>query len=285
MKSAGPPSTSACSGLAEPPQLTASSAEYRLDAARVVYETSVERRPALAIDHLEIARGEVVALVGPSGAGKTTLLRLLGATLRPTAGAVEIGGTALAGLGARELRRVRARIGFVHQSASLIPNLRVVHNVMAGAFGRMSFAGSVRAMLAPKASEVERAYAILERVGIGELLYQRTDRLSGGQMQRVAIARALFQQPEALLADEPVASVDPARARDMLALLGELARERGITLVASLHNVELALELFPRVIGLRAGVIAIDGGGDGLAADSLAELFSLDGEGTGSDGR
>ena len=146
---------------------------------------------ALARADLVIQPGEAVGIVGPSGAGKTTLLRLLNAALRPASGAVEVDGVCLASLSNRELRAVRARIGFVHQDLSLVPNLRVVQNVVAGRIGRIGFLRSARSMIFPNKAEVSRVHRILERVGIPEKLFERTDSLSGGQRQRVAVARAL----------------------------------------------------------------------------------------------
>jgi phosphonate transport system ATP-binding protein len=205
-----------------------------------------------------IGAGDAVALVGPSGAGKTTLLRLLNGTVRPDEGVVRVAGRALPELSGRELRTVRSRIGFVPQDFGLVPELRVLQNVVAGRVGRRGLLGSLRDQLLPAAATVREAHAVLRRVGIPEKLYERTERLSGGQQQRVAVARALFQAPEALLADEPVSSVDPARARATVDLLASLAGERGLTLVVSLHDLAIAREFFPRLIGLRAGRILFD---------------------------
>ena len=230
-------------------------AAFRLDRVSVAYDG---RGPALREVDLAIEPGEMVGLVGPSGAGKTSLLRLLNGTLRPTDGTVRVAGVAMRDHSLASLRRTRSRIGTVHQNLSLVPNLRVVQNVLAGKIGRTSLLGAARLLLLPPKAEVRRAYEILARVGIAEKLYDRTDRLSGGQQQRVAIARALFPEPLALLADEPVSSVDPARARDTISLLVELSRERGLTLCVSLHNLELAREFLPRLIGLRQGEVAFD---------------------------
>ena len=249
------------------------SAAFELHGAGVVYSG----RAALAEASLVVDPGEALALVGPSGAGKTTLLRLLNASIAPTTGSVCVDYRRLDALDAAALRAVRARIGFVHQDLALIPNYRVLANVVAGSLGRMSFAASVRAMLFPRGADVERAAAILERVGIGEKLYQRTDSLSGGQRQRVALARALYQEPSALLLDEPVSSVDPARARDLVDLVADISRERGLTLVVSIHDIELARTFFPRLVGLRGGRIVFDGPTASIGARDLAALYSLDG--------
>ncbi|MEE8526085.1 MAG: ATP-binding cassette domain-containing protein [Thermoanaerobaculia bacterium] len=224
---------------------------------------------------LEIAAGERVGIVGPSGAGKTTLLRLLNGTLRPASGSVKVGGEDLRDHSRRQLRRVRSHIGTVHQDLSLIPNLRVVQNVLAGKIGRLSLLGAMRLLFLTPRAEVRRVYELLDRVGIAEKLYERTDRLSGGQMQRVAIARALFQEPAALLADEPVSSVDPARARDTVALLAEISRERSLTLCVSLHNLELAREFLPRLVGLRHGRVVFDRQTADLGEDDFHALYDL----------
>jgi len=247
------------------------SASFRLQGVTVAYGNH------LALDgvDLKIAAGEAVGLVGPSGAGKTTLLRLLNATRCPTRGSVEVGGEDVSRHPLRRLRAVRSRIGVVHQDLSLVPNLRVVRNVLAGRLGQVSFLGGLRLLFVPPRPERRRVYGLLERVGIAEKLYERTDHLSGGQRQRVAIARALYQDPAALLADEPVSSVDPARARDTVALLAEICRERKLTLVMSLHNLELAREFLPRLVGLRGGRVAFDGQSDELEDADFAGLYDL----------
>lgn len=247
------------------------SAAFRLEGVSVLFDGTA----ALSNVDLDIQPGEAVAFVGPSGAGKTTLLRLLNATLRPSAGCVQVDGRCLGDLDSRELREVRARIGFVHQDLSLIPNLRVVQNVVAGRLGRMGLLRSMREMLFPRHATATEIHAILERVGIAEKLYERTDTLSGGQRQRVAIARALHQDPTALLADEPVSSVDPTRARDTVALLTEISRERGLTLCMSIHNLELARDYFPRIVGLRDGAVVIDAATDDVNDAAFTQLYRL----------
>lgn len=230
---------------------------------------------ALAAIDLTIHAGERVAFVGPSGAGKTTLFRVLGASLVPSAGRVEVGGVDVASCSVREGRALRASIGFVPQDHALVPNVRVAQNVVAGRVGSRSFLGSLRDYAWPSWSTLDEVHALLDRVGIEDKLFERTDRLSGGQRQRVAIARALYQRPSAVLADEPVASVDPSRARAVLELLAGISRQDGITLCASLHNVDLAREFFDRVVGLRGGRIVFDSRTDELDDERLGKLYAL----------
>ena len=245
---------------------------FHLSGASVTYGSTV----ALDSIDLQIRQGEAVGFVGLSGAGKTTLFRLLNGMVRPTEGTVQVNGGNLAALSLEELRQVRAQIGFVHQDLSLIPNLRVLHNVLAGRLGRLSLLQGIRTLLFPPRSDVHEIYDILERVGIPEKLYERTDRLSGGQRQRVAIARALFQQPKGLLADEPVSSVDPARARSAVSLLTDISREEGLTLCVSLHNLQLAREFFPRLVGLRQGRIVFDRATEEVEEEEFQALYDLD---------
>lgn len=224
---------------------------------------------------MRVSVGEQVALVGPSGSGKTTLLRLLNGTIRPTSGRVRVHEQDTGQLSSSQLRQLRARIGFVHQDLSLVPNIRVLQNVLTGRMGRASLARSFRTMLLPSRTETAEVHGLLERVGVEEKLYQRTDKLSGGQQQRVAIARALYQQPDAILADEPVSSVDPARARDTVRLLTEISNDEGLTLCMSLHNLGLAREFFPRLIGLRHGEIVFDRLTKDLSDDEFQSLYQL----------
>ncbi|MDP6977041.1 MAG: ATP-binding cassette domain-containing protein [Myxococcota bacterium] len=224
---------------------------------------------------LEIAPGSAIGFVGPSGAGKTTLLEALNGSRPATTGTVRVGGRALRDFGRRELRETRSHIGFIHQGLDLVPNLRVSQNVIAGRLGQMGFARSLGSLLFPSREVLREVYAILERVGIPEKLFEQTDRLSGGQQQRVALARALFQKPTALLADEPVSSVDPARARDMIDLLTRVSREEGLTLCMSLHNLELARTYLPRLVGLRAGRIVFDRESTAIDDGAFESLYAL----------
>ncbi len=229
-------------------------ASFRLAGVSVLYDGTAALRDV----DLEVASGEAVGFVGPSGSGKTTLLRLLNGSVRPTSGSVAVDGDILSRLSPRQLRGVRCRIGTIHQDLSLVPNLRVLRNVLAGRLGGLSLLASLRLLFLPPSFQVRRVHELLERVGIAEKLYERTDRLSGGQRQRVAIARALYQEPRALLPDEPISSLDPARSRDTMRLLLELSSEAGITLCMSLHDLEAARAFLPRLVGLRCGRVVFD---------------------------
>ena len=225
---------------------------------------------------MTVGKGEHVCIIGPSGSGKSTLLGLLNGRVLADRGSVEVFGKDLGQLGARELRSLRGELAWVPQDLGLVPNLRVLQNVLCGRAGQVGFLGLVRRLALTKMGEAEEVRALLERLGIPEKLYERTETLSGGQQQRVAIARAIYQKPAVILADEPVASVDPGRARSLLQLLTTVAREEGITLVMSLHHVELAKEFFPRLVGLQEGKVVFDQASEETSAEELSELYSIE---------
>lgn len=230
---------------------------------------------ALSGLELSIAKGELVCLIGPSGAGKTTLLGLLNGRIQPTVGKVIVGDRDLMSLSNRGLRELRANLAWVPQDLGLVPNLRVNQNVACGRIAQKGTWGLLRSFLVMPKAEREEIYQLLIRLGIGEKLFERVDHLSGGQQQRVAVARALFQKPQAILADEPVSAIDPERARNLMKMLTTAAREEGLTLVASLHDVGLAREYFDRVIGLRGGEVVFDGK---ASDDEVEKLYRLEAE-------
>jgi phosphonate transport system ATP-binding protein len=225
---------------------------------------------------LGITSGEQVALIGPSGCGKTTLLRLMGTQLAPSEGELNLLGQTPAELRPRELKKLRTHIAMIPQHLGLVYNVRVLRNVLNGKLGKINLLQTARQMILPTSSETRHAYNLLERTGISEKIYDRTDSLSGGQQQRVAVARALYQQPVMILADEPVSAIDPARARDTIQLLTQLSKEEGITLIVSLHNLELAQEFFPRLIGLRGGRVVFDSPPSKLSDQECRELYQLE---------
>lgn len=219
---------------------------------------------------LDIPAGQTVALVGPSGAGKTSLLRILAGVLRPTSGTVTFGGVPL---GEVDADRRPGLVGMMQQRLDLVPQLSVKHNVQAGALGHWGLLRATAALLLPV--EDPRARAAAARVGVEHRFRQRVGRLSGGEQQRTALARLLLQDPRVLVVDEPVSSLDPARADDLLALLAGLAREDGRTLVASLHAPELARRHFDRIVGLRDGRVAFDLPADEVTTDVLDRVYRL----------
>jgi phosphonate transport system ATP-binding protein len=227
---------------------------------------------ALADVSLTVGRGEQVAFIGPSGAGKTTLFRILNLTLRPTSGLVRVAGADASRLDGRALRTLRRRIGTVYQQHNLVGRLRVVHNVLAGHLGQWSTVRALLSLIRPQ--DLPSAAAALERVGIAEKLWARTDTLSGGQQQRVAIARVLVQDPEVVLGDEPVSSVDPSLAASLVALLRDLSGVMGKTLLLNLHSVDLALAFFPRVVGVRQGRILFDLPPSKVGTGELTALYA-----------
>jgi len=223
-----------------------------LRGVRVVYD----RHSALDGFDLEVSAGERVALVGPSGAGKTTALRLSTGGIRPTSGTVQVLGLDLGRATPEQLRDIRRRVGTVYQHLNLVGPLRVIHNVNAGRLGWWSRTRALRSLVKPV--QVDVARAALARVGIADKLFERTDRLSGGEQQRVALARVLVQEPELILADEPVSSLDPARAEEVMDLLSEVVADRGRALLVSLHDFGLARRRCDRIVGVRDGRVAFD---------------------------
>ncbi|UFH51598.1 phosphonate ABC transporter ATP-binding protein [Pseudomonas sp. KNUC1026] len=205
---------------------------------------------------LTVAAGERVAIIGPSGAGKSSLLNLLATSVPPSSGELEVLGQQPWRLPGRARQRLRAQVGLIHQAPPLPPRQRVVTAVLAGRLGQWGLGKSLLNLLHPV--DIPGARAELSKLDMADKLFVRCGQLSGGQLQRVGIARALYQAPQLLLADEPVSAMDPRLAEHTLALLCQDAEARGITLIASLHTVELALRHFPRVIGIRAGSIAFD---------------------------
>jgi phosphonate transport system ATP-binding protein len=223
---------------------------------------------------LHIAAGEFVALIGSSGAGKSTLLRCLNGLVTPTAGAVSVDGGPVTGASREDLRGVRARVGFVFQQFNLLKRLSVLDNVLVGTLSRVDACRSVLGRF-PR-GEIERARRSLGRVGLSGLEDRRADTLSGGQQQRVAIARTLAQEPRVLVADEPMSSLDPALSRSVMELLQDINRVDGLTVIASLHVLDLAQTYSKRIVGLRAGRVVHDGPSAGLTQAEAAAIFGGD---------
>jgi phosphonate transport system ATP-binding protein len=235
----------------------------------------VQGLPSLQRLSLQVQAGERVAVIGPSGAGKTSLLRVAASALRPSEGRVELLGANPWQLGASALKRLRARIAVVHQAPPIPPRLRVVTAVLSGRLGQWSTWKALRSLLYP--ADIEGAREVLARLDLADRLFDRCDRLSGGQLQRVGIARALYQQPQLLLADEPVSALDPTMADAAVGQLIAYSESRGATLVASLHAVDLALKWFPRLVGLRNGELVFDLPAERVTRALLQELYANEG--------
>jgi len=221
----------------------------------------------------EISQGEAVALVGANGAGKSTLLRCCVGLTAIDSGKARLFGKDLASLHPRELRSLRARVGFVFQQYNLVPRLSVLTNVLHGSLARAG-ARSWFQPLAPRA-ERERAMHYLDLVGLADFAERRADRLSGGQSQRVAIARSLMQEPQLVMADEPVASLDPKAAEEVMECFARLLESIHLTFVFTSHNLQHALTYADRLLGLRRGVLALDGPSKAQDPSTLRGLYEF----------
>lgn len=233
-------------------------------------------RAALSDVSLRVERGEMVALLGASGSGKSTLLRHLSGLHQAdphTESSVQVQGRLVQSGGrlARDVRRTRAHVAMIFQQFNLVERLPVMTNVLAGALHRLPLWRGLLGRF--PADEQARALAALGRVGMESCAWQRASTLSGGQQQRAAISRALVQGAEVILADEPIASLDPESSRRVMGLLAELNRELGVTVLVSLHQVDFAFAYCPRTIALRQGRVVYDGPTEALTAERLHELY------------
>lgn len=216
--------------------------------------------------------GEGIVLLGANGSGKSTLLRCILGLETANSGDIWIGNWQLAKLKPKQLRQMRSLIGMVFQKFHLVGSLSAFHNVLHGALGRST---SPRYWFPATAPEKERKQAMecLERVNLAHLAQQRVDTLSGGQQQRVAIARTLMQQPKLILVDEPVASLDPQAGKEVMDLLWSIVREQKLTVICTLHQLELAEEYAERIIGLKDGKIQLDNAVSNLNSQDLTSLY------------
>lgn len=221
---------------------------------------------------LEVPRGQRLVLMGLSGSGKSTTLRMLNGLNNPTSGTVEVLGDQPATMSARELRTFRRKVAFIFQHFNLVGRLSTLENVLTGALG--SLWGPRYGIGAYPNRMRHEALGHLERVGLHDKAFQRAGTLSGGQQQRVGIARALMQKPEIVLADEPVASLDPESSRQVMGLLKELTEEDGLTVITSLHQVELAIGWADRMVGLRDGQVVLDQDARTLTADEASMIYT-----------
>lgn len=227
----------------------------------------------LAVDQvsLSIEKGEFCVLLGPSGAGKSTLMNMVNGVVEPTAGDIFIGEVEL---NRKNRSKLQQLVGMIHQQLHLVPRLSVIHNVLSGLLPQTSMLRTL--FKAFPANEQRRACQLLSEVGLEEKhLYRRASDLSGGQQQRVAIARAFIASPEIVLADEPVASLDPAMSRSVLNSLKDAAKQHEVTVVCTLHQVDYAIEFADRIVALRKGKVFFDGHPKDMDATKQEQLYRL----------
>ncbi|WP_371819038.1 phosphonate ABC transporter ATP-binding protein [Roseococcus sp. SDR] len=228
-------------------------------------------KPVLRGINLEIGAQGITAIIGPSGTGKSTLLRCINRLVEPTAGAILMGEEDLAKLRGAALRQARRRIGMVFQEYNLVERLTVMENVLTG---RLGYVPLWRAWLRKyPQDDIDRAFALLDAVGLPEQATRRADALSGGQRQRVGIARALMQSPALLLADEPTSSLDPKTAVEVMELMARLTGEAGVPVIVNIHNVDLAKRFAIRIIGMTGGAVVFDGPPEALESHHLREIY------------
>ena len=237
----------------------------QFNGVEVTYKTGLK---ALKGVTLEIPRGQFVVVVGLSGAGKSTLIRTVNNLVVPSAGGVTVNGANVTAARGQELRRIRSDIGMIFQTFNLVKRSSVLRNVLAGRLGDLPSWRGVSGLF-PRA-DLALAHDCLARVGIPEKAFVRADALSGGQQQRVGIARALAQKPSVMLADEPVASLDPPTSHAVMSDLKRIAREDGITTIVNLHFIDMAREYADRIVGMRDGLVVFDGD-PAEASDSVFE--------------
>lgn len=241
-----------------------------------VYDGDVQ---ALKNVSFSVKPGEFLAVIGLSGSGKSTLLRCINRLIEPTEGQIIWNGQDVTAASQDEMRRIRRKIGMVFQHFNLVSRSKVITNVLAGRLGY------VHPMLSalnrfPK-RDVEMALAQLEKVGIGKQAYKRADELSGGQQQRVGIARAMMQEPAMILADEPVASLDPVLAHSIMQYLEKINKEEGVTVLCSLHFLDLVHRYADRAIALNNGVLMFDGPPNQIDDEKFREIYGKDAERVG----
>ena len=228
---------------------------------------------------IEVKEGEFVIVIGPSGAGKTTFIRCINRMVEPTEGKIEFNGTDVVALKGDGLRKVRADIGMIFQHYNLIGRTNVIRNVMHGRLGHSSV---FKSLFGGYSTEEKRnAFELLEKVGLSDYIYKKANTLSGGQMQRVGICRAMMQDPLLLLADEPIASLDPKSAKVVMDQIHGIVSEKNIACIMNLHQVHIAKDYATRIIGMKGGNVVYDGNPSGLTDELVRIIY----EGENEDGR
>jgi phosphonate transport system ATP-binding protein len=240
----------------------------RIENLRKRYRTGDE---ALKGVSFIVPSGQIVGLIGPSGAGKSTLIRCVNRLIEPTGGRIFLDDLEITALGRSELRKARRRIGMIFQEFALVERLTVMENVLSGRLGYVPFWRSFARRYPP--ADVDKAFALLERVGVLDQADKRADALSGGQRQRVGVARALEQDPELLLIDEPTASLDPKTSRQIMRLIREICAERNLPAIINIHDVVLAQDFVDRIVGLRVGEVVFDGLPSALSSEVLTCIY------------
>ena len=240
----------------------------RIENLRKRYRTGDE---ALKDVSFSVPAGQVVGLIGPSGAGKSTLIRCVNRLVEPSGGRIFLDDLEVTELNRSELRKARRRIGMIFQEYALVERLTVMENVLSGRLGYVPFWRSFTRRYPSR--DVDKAFALLERVGVLDQADKRADALSGGQRQRVGVARALEQDPELLLIDEPTASLDPKTSRQIMRLIREICAERGLPAIINMHDVLLAQAFVDRIVGLRAGEVVFDGPPSELSPLVLTRIY------------
>lgn len=231
----------------------------------------VSNKPILKNINIDINEAGVIAIIGPSGTGKSTLLRCINRLIQPTDGSIMFKNKDVAKIKGKSLREVRRQIGMVFQEYNLVERLSVLENVLTGRLGYMSAWSAWRRNFTDK--DIQRAFELLEFVGLSDFARQRADSLSGGQRQRVGIARALMQEPAILLADEPTSSLDPKTSVEIMELLTQLAQDKGIPTLVNIHDVNLAKRYAQRMIGMSGGEVVYDGKPDGITDTHLKTIY------------
>jgi phosphonate transport system ATP-binding protein len=217
---------------------------------------------------------DFLAIIGPSGSGKSTLMRCVNRLVEPTGGAIVFNGKDILGADPSELRGIRRNMGMIFQGFNLIERLSVIDNVLTG---RLGYTGTLRSLFRMfTKDDINQALMLLDQVGLGEHIDKRADRLSGGQRQRVGIARALIQNPKLLLVDEPTSSLDPKIAREVMALIRDMAREFHVPVLCNIHDVELGTEFCTHVIGLQDGIKKFEGSPGDLDKQVLQDIYAME---------
>jgi len=231
-------------------------------------------KEALRNINISASAGETIAIIGSSGSGKTSLLSLIATSLRPSSGSITVLNIDPWAIPKRQLQRLRSQIGLVHQAAPIPPKQRVITAVLAGRLGQWPLWKSLLSLIYPV--DIAGPESCLEKLDLAGRLFDRCDRLSGGQLQRVGVARVLYQKPDLLLADEPVSAMDPVLSDTTIQCLLEDASSRDACFVASLHAVDIALRWFPRIIGLKDGEIFFDLPASEVSEDLLKQLYAAE---------